>query len=76
MEAIGKIAMDNSMIFEGVKTPSTTDAYLPSEENTIKGEPDFESMDNRANGLIISTGQISTQKEARSMFTMCYQLVP
>ena len=46
MEVIGKIAVDNSMSFEGVKIPSTPDDYVPSAVNTIKGEPDFESMDN------------------------------
>ena len=30
MEAIGKIAVGNSMSFEGVKIPSTPDDYVPS----------------------------------------------
>ena len=34
------------MIFEGVTLPSTPDYYVPSEVNTIKGEPAFESIDN------------------------------
>ena len=46
MEVIGKISVDNSMGFEGVKIPSNPDDYLTSEVNTIKGEPAFKSMDN------------------------------
>ena len=30
MEVIGKIAVDNSMSFEGVKIPCTPDDYVPS----------------------------------------------
>ena len=41
MEAIGKIAVGNSMSFEGVKIPSTPDDYVKSEVNNIKGEPYF-----------------------------------
>ena len=37
MEVIGKIVVDYSIIFEGVKIPSTPDDYVPSEVNTIKG---------------------------------------
>ena len=37
MEAIGKIAAENIMSFEGVKRPSTPDDYVPSEVSTIKG---------------------------------------
>ena len=46
MEGIGKIAVCNSMIFEGVKIPSTPDDYVPSEFSTIKVESDLKSMDN------------------------------
>ena len=46
MEVIGKIAVDNSMSFEGVKIPCTPDDYVPSEVNTIKGEPDYECIYN------------------------------
>ena len=46
MEVIGEIAVDNSMSSEGVKIPSMPDDYVPSEVNTIKGELDFESINN------------------------------
>ena len=46
MEVIGTIAVDNSISFESVKIPSTTDGCVPSEVNTIKVEPDFGSIDN------------------------------
>ena len=46
MEVIGKIAVYNSMSFEGFKIRSTPDDYVPSEVNNIKGEPVFESIDN------------------------------
>ena len=46
LEVIGKIAVDSSMSFEGVKIPITPDYYLPSEVNTIKVEPDLKSIDN------------------------------
>ena len=42
IEVIGKLAVDNSISFEGVKIPSTPDDYVPLEVNTIKGEPAFE----------------------------------
>ena len=45
MDVIGKTAVDNSMSYEGFKIPSTPDDYLPSEVNTITGEPDFKSID-------------------------------
>ena len=34
------------MRFEGVKVQSTTDDYVTSEVNNIKGDPDFESIEN------------------------------
>ena len=37
MEVIGETDVYNSMIFEGVKTPSTPYYYVPSEFNTVKG---------------------------------------
>ena len=46
MEVIRKIYVENSMIYEGFKLPSTTDDYVTSAVNTIKGEPDFEFMEN------------------------------
>ena len=46
MELIGKIAVDNCTIFEGVKIPSTPGDYVPSVVNTIKEEPGFKSMAN------------------------------
>ena len=46
MQVIGKITVDNSMSFEGVKIPITPDSYVPSGVNNIKGETAFESMDN------------------------------
>ena len=48
MEVIGKIAVKNSMSFEGVKIPITPYDYLPSEVNTIKGEPAFGSIYNQS----------------------------
>ena len=41
MEFIGKIAVENSMRFEGVEIPNTPDDYVPSEVNTIKGYLDL-----------------------------------
>ena len=41
MEVIGKISVDNSMSFEGVKILSTPDDYVLSTVNTIKGELAF-----------------------------------
>ena len=46
MDAIGKIAVDDSMSFEGVKIPSTKYDYVPSEVNTVKGEPAFKYTKN------------------------------
>ena len=46
MEVIGKIAVENSMSFEGVKIPSTPNYYVPSGVNNIKGEPYFTYIDN------------------------------
>ena len=46
MEVIGKISVENSMSFEGVKIPSKPDVYVPSEFNTIEGEPAFKYIDN------------------------------
>ena len=46
MEVIGEKSVENSTRFEGVKIPSTPDDYVPSTVNTIKGEPDFESIEN------------------------------
>ena len=37
IEVIGKIAVDNSMIFEGAKISGMPDYYVHSEVNTIKG---------------------------------------
>ena len=41
MEVIGEIAGNNSMSFEGDKIYSNTDDNVPSEVNTIEGEPAF-----------------------------------
>ena len=46
MEVIGKIAVYNSTSFGGVKIHSTPYYYVPSEFNTIKGEPAFVSIEN------------------------------
>ena len=46
MEMVGGIAVDDIMSFEGVKITSMPDYYLPSEVNTIKGEPSFKSIEN------------------------------
>ena len=46
MDSIGKIDVENFMIFEGVKIPCTPDDYVPSETNNIKREPAFKSVYN------------------------------
>ena len=70
MEVIGEISVENSMIFEGFKIPSTPDYYVPSAVNTIKGEPDFEYMENPGQWYQCYYMPSSTQNEAISMFTM------
>ena len=63
MELIGKIAMDNCTIFEGVKIQSTPVDYVPSVVNTIKNNQNLKLWTIQANGLDISKGQITKQKQ-------------